>query len=81
MATGVQQLPSLTCHSGVLQADDYIVEYDGGFKLACDPKSLLYLFGMKLDYSDALIGGGFNFRWGCTATHFERRRLLCGLQY
>jgi hypothetical protein len=28
----------------------------------CDPKSLLYLFGMQLDYSDALIGGGFNFQ-------------------
>jgi iron-sulfur cluster assembly protein len=27
-----------------------------------DPKSLLYLFGMSLDYSDALIGGGFSFR-------------------
>jgi iron-sulfur cluster assembly protein len=46
----------------LLQEDDYIVEYDGGFRLACDPKSLLYLFGMNLDYSDALIGGGFNFR-------------------
>jgi iron-sulfur cluster assembly protein len=40
------------------------VEYAGGFRLACDPKSLLYLFGMSLDYSDALIGGGFSFRWG-----------------
>lgn len=40
------------------------MEYDGGFRLACDPKSLLYLFGMSLDYSDALIGGGFNFRCG-----------------
>ena len=27
----------------------------------CDPKSLLYLYGMQLDYSDALIGGGFSF--------------------
>ena len=24
-------------------------------KLICDPKSLLYLFGMELDYSDALV--------------------------
>jgi iron-sulfur cluster assembly protein len=29
--------------------DDYVMAYDG-FKLACDPKSLLYLFGMRLDY-------------------------------
>ena len=27
----------------------------------CDPKSLLYLFGMELDYSNELIGGGFKF--------------------
>eukprot|EP00775_Hariotina_reticulata_P006062 gene6062-6300_t len=43
-----------------LKGDDYVIQFDG-FKLACDPKSLLYLFGMNLDYSDALIGGGFNF--------------------
>lgn len=28
----------------------------------CDPKSLLFIFGMQLDYSDALIGGGFSFK-------------------
>lgn len=28
----------------------------------CDPKSLLFVFGMQLDYSDALIGGGFSFK-------------------
>ena len=32
------------------------------FRLACDPKSLLYLFGLQLDYSGALIGGGFQFQ-------------------
>jgi iron-sulfur cluster assembly accessory protein len=26
-----------------------------------DPKSLLYIYGMQLDFSSALIGGGFNF--------------------
>ncbi|KAL3613464.1 hypothetical protein CASFOL_042727 [Castilleja foliolosa] len=40
--------------------DDSIMEYNG-FNIVCDPKSLLFLFGMQLDYSDALIGGGFNF--------------------
>ncbi|CAM6085183.1 unnamed protein product [Calypogeia fissa] len=40
--------------------DDSIIEADG-IKLVCDPKSLLFLFGMQLDYSDALIGGGFSF--------------------
>ncbi|KAG9138338.1 hypothetical protein Leryth_001541 [Lithospermum erythrorhizon] len=40
--------------------DDSIIEYNG-FTIVCDPKSLLFLFGMQLDYSDALIGGGFSF--------------------
>ncbi|KAL2551481.1 Iron-sulfur assembly protein IscA [Forsythia ovata] len=41
--------------------DDSVIEYDG-FVIVCDPKSLLFLYGMQLDYSDALIGGGFNFK-------------------
>lgn len=32
------------------------------FSAVCDPKSLLFIFGMQLDYSDALIGGGFSFK-------------------
>ena len=31
------------------------------FGVVCDPKSLLYIYGMQLDFSSALIGGGFNF--------------------
>eukprot|EP00877_Chromochloris_zofingiensis_P004115 jgi/Chrzof1/13704/Cz08g08230.t1_ISC1[v5.2] len=45
-----------------IKEDDYVISYDSeDFKLVIDPKSLLYLFGMRLDYSDALIGGGFQF--------------------
>ncbi|MDJ1176492.1 HesB/IscA family protein [Roseofilum capinflatum] len=40
--------------------NDEIFDYDG-FKVICDPKSMLYLYGLVLDYSDALIGGGFQF--------------------
>jgi iron-sulfur cluster assembly protein len=43
-----------------IQPTDEIYDYDG-FQVVCDPKSLLYLYGMVLDYSDALIGGGFQF--------------------
>ncbi|MEM9907833.1 MAG: iron-sulfur cluster assembly accessory protein [Cyanobacteria bacterium P01_D01_bin.44] len=39
---------------------DEIYDYQG-FKVICDRKSLLYLYGLMLDYSDALIGGGFQF--------------------
>ena len=31
------------------------------FQVVCDPKSLLYIYGMQLDFSTELIGGGFNF--------------------
>ncbi|CAL0306626.1 unnamed protein product [Lupinus luteus] len=41
--------------------DDSVIEYKG-FVIVCDPKSLLFVFGMQLDYSDALIGGGFSFK-------------------
>ena len=40
--------------------EDLVMTQDG-VRLVCDPKSLLYLFGMNLDYSSALIGGGFQF--------------------
>ena len=39
---------------------DEVFDYDG-FKIVCDRKSLLYLYGLMLDYSDAMIGGGFQF--------------------
>lgn len=43
-----------------IQETDEVYDY-GGFKVVCDPKSMLYLYGLVLDYSDALIGGGFQF--------------------
>ena len=39
---------------------DEVFNYEG-FKVICDKKSMLYLYGLVLDYSDALIGGGFQF--------------------
>ncbi len=43
-----------------VRSDDEVYDYDG-FQVVCDPKSLLYVYGMMLDYSNALIGGGFQF--------------------
>ena len=40
---------------------DYSLKSDQSFKVVCDPKSLLYIYGMQLDFSKELIGGGFNF--------------------
>jgi iron-sulfur cluster assembly accessory protein len=45
-----------------VKPEDSIIDHEGQFRLVCDSKSLLYLFGMQLDYSDALIGGGFQFQ-------------------
>jgi len=40
---------------------DYSLKADQSFKVVCDPKSLLYIYGMQLDFSKELIGGGCNF--------------------
>ncbi len=51
--------------SGTIDKTDEVYQYetlDGTtFKVVCDPKSLLYIYGMQLDFSNELIGGGFNF--------------------
>ena len=39
---------------------DVILE-ESGVRLFCDPKSMLYLNGTKLDYTDGLQGRGFQF--------------------
>lgn len=45
---------------GNIQDTDETFDYEG-FKVVSDPKSMLYIYGLVLDYSDALIGGGFQF--------------------
>ena len=48
-----------------IRPDDEIYTYEPAeapaFRVVSDPKSLLYIYGMQLDFSSALIGGGFNF--------------------
>ncbi len=39
---------------------DQISEYDG-LRIACDPKSFLYLNGTELDFEESLMGRGFKF--------------------
>ena len=41
--------------------DDTIVDFAENMRCVIDPKSLMFLYGMQLDYSDELIGGGFSF--------------------
>ena len=43
------------------QPNDHIFE-DNGVKIFVDKKSLLYLLGTELDFSDGLNGKGFHFK-------------------
>ncbi len=51
--------------SDAIENEDEIYEYQTlegiSFRVVCDPKILLYIYGMQLDFSNELIGGGFNF--------------------
>ena len=42
-----------------IEDTDEVVEADGGLKVVIDRKSLLYLYGTQLTYSDGLNGRGF----------------------
>lgn len=45
-----------------IEEDDAIDEYPSeNIRCVVDAKSMLYLYGLELDYSDELIGGGFKF--------------------
>jgi iron-sulfur cluster assembly protein len=46
----------------ITEPTDETVEIDGGLKVVIDRKSVLYLYGTELDYSDGLNGKGF--QWG-----------------
>tara|TARA_B100000424_G_scaffold244943_1_gene215581 strand:- start:492 stop:884 length:393 start_codon:yes stop_codon:yes gene_type:complete len=52
-------------NSSDINSDDKVYDYslssEQAFQVVCDPKSLLYIYGMQLDFSKELIGGGFNF--------------------
>ena len=42
-----------------IENTDEVVEVDGGLKVVIDRKSVLYLYGTELNYSDGLNGKGF----------------------
>jgi iron-sulfur cluster assembly protein len=44
-----------------IKSGDQVFE-NGGIRIVCDKKSLLYLIGTELDHSDGLNGKGFEFR-------------------
>jgi iron-sulfur cluster assembly protein len=46
----------------IIEEFDEVIQLDGGLKVVIDRKSVLYLYGTELDYSDGLNGKGF--QWG-----------------
>lgn len=42
-----------------IEPTDEVVQVDGGLKVVIDRKSILYLYGTELKYSDGLNGKGF----------------------
>mmetsp|Transcript_37971 Transcript_37971/g.122490 ORF Transcript_37971/g.122490 Transcript_37971/m.122490 type:complete len:184 (+) Transcript_37971:71-622(+) len=47
---------------GEIDEKDTTIDYEQGtIRCVIDPKSLMFLYGLQLDYSDELIGGGFSF--------------------
>ncbi len=62
--SGMSYTMDFVSSSEIVEGDE-VYEYtapDGEeFRVVCDPKSLLYIYGMQLDFSTELIGGGFNF--------------------
>mmetsp|Transcript_1896 Transcript_1896/g.2130 ORF Transcript_1896/g.2130 Transcript_1896/m.2130 type:complete len:190 (+) Transcript_1896:233-802(+) len=59
--SGLSYVMDFSTRKEILE-DDAVDEYtDENLVCVVDAKSMLYLYGMELDYSDELIGGGFKF--------------------
>merc|ERR1719291_364388 len=60
--SGLSYVMDYTTEDNINYDDDVVDVYpDDNIKCVIDSKSMLYLYGLKLDYSDDLIGGGFKF--------------------
>lgn len=59
--SGLSYVMDFSSREDILE-DDAVDEYpEENIVCVVDAKSMLYLYGLELDYSDALIGGGFKF--------------------
>jgi len=58
--SGMSYVMDFDTMESVNEEDDTVDTYEGeNIQCVVDSKSLLYLYGLELDYSDALVGGGF----------------------
>jgi iron-sulfur cluster assembly accessory protein len=64
LTTLISTACSLKVTESQITEDDKQETFDSlpNFKCVIELKSLLYLYLMELDYSDQLIGGGFQFK-------------------
>jgi iron-sulfur cluster assembly protein len=49
------------CKTEDIVPEDHVELWENDLKVVIDAKSMLYLFGLELGYSNELIGGGFKF--------------------
>ena len=60
--SGMSYLMDFITSEDEKKPDDTVLSFaEGEIEIRIDPKSLLYLFGLQLDYSSELIGGGYKF--------------------
>merc|ERR1740139_712376 len=59
--SGLSYVMDFSTEDDVKEDDEVDTYKQEGIQCVVDAKSLLYLYGLELDYSDDLIGGGFKF--------------------
>lgn len=60
--SGMSYAMDIVGEDTTIAADDAVDEYkEDKIRCVVDAKSMLYLYGLELDYSTELIGGGFKF--------------------
>ena len=58
---GLSYVMDFSTSDDIQEEDEVDVYENEGIQCVVDAKSLLYLYGLELDYSEDLIGGGFKF--------------------
>ncbi|KAL9185450.1 hypothetical protein ACHAXT_003227 [Thalassiosira profunda] len=59
--SGLSYVMDFSTEDEIEEEDEVDTYEEEGIRCVVDAKSLLYLYGLELDYSDDLIGGGFKF--------------------
>jgi len=61
--SGMSYVMDFDSAASINDDEDTVDTYEGeNIQCVVDSKSLLYLYGLELDYSNELVGGGFRFK-------------------